>query len=785
MKTVAEYGSKLDQAIHRIKGDHGDEVVGIFVIGSITQEVTPTSDCDVAVIFRDRYYADNFDSIRERLRAASDDLNRAQPDPELVLWPTKQDHYVTLFPDVSYIRRNLPDQVERLDAWCGLAKFTLLAYESAASRRVHGEFELPLQPQKVPRHECLELFLLSTRTLAEGLVEMRSADASVRQKGINHVAKAGLRAAYAATVRADQAAHNTYKDIFKAASRQFPEEYQQTLQVLFDAKTKSESANLSLEGVFALIRHCEGQIADTRRQTLGGLTMGRAGESFGFDAADLSDKPVDVADYSRFAKFTSNNVHSLYFLMSAREVIKRLSSCGFDDENGLDLFFEEVTTLAAFGVVSPQGVRMVVGQAERSVVEVGMGLELLQELVPLLSRLAVRYLEDLEGWGTPWLSQRDKLVRLRTVLLQLAGVPGIETPAQVLEDLSTRLDDEAHLDCMIDWQFPLLKGLFSPLVVQVFAKLGLTFYQSGQLDRAERLLEQVVQVSQGKSNAAADLGTAARAFDQEISKAHHYLAITYARQGENQRARGQYERALALDPDNFSALDDFAVFLLENDPPDQATARLLAQLDHCREARGEAEEQVSNRFHNHAIDLKVAGDFDNADFFYAQTIALNPRDEKAYYNFGRLKEQVGDFQGAAELYARAIEVNPDYLKPYLNLGVLFEQAERFDQAIALLSIVVERGIADQHVLTNLGNCCLAQGDLEAAGRCYEEALVIDANFANALGGKGSVLLQGPNASDPEILAQAAECFRRAFVADPTFAQAGAMYERLKAQLEGR
>lgn len=784
MKTAIEYEAKLDRAVRKISDEFGDEVVGIYVIGSITQEATPTSDCDVAVIFRDGYYNDSFDSIRERLVAVSDKLNAAHPDPELVLWPTKQDHYVTSFPDVSYVRRNLPDQVGRLDAWCGLAKYTLLAYEGAASRRVHGEFELPLLPRKIPLHECLELFLLSTRTLAEGLVEMRSADPLVRARGINHVAKAGLRAAYAATVRADRTPRNTYQEIFEAALEQFPREYHSTLKDLRDAKIGGKAPSLDLGRVFSLIRFCETQIADIRRQSLGGLTMGRAGESFGFSVDDLTDEPADAADYSRFAGFTTNYVHSLYFLMSSREIVKRLSSCGFDDENGLDLFFEELTTLASFGVFNPQGVRIVLGRAERSVVEVGMGLEMLGELVPMLSRLARRYLEDAEAWETPWLSRRDKLLRLQAVLFHFAAIPGVDVPSALREALDAHLGDDLDIDCVIDWQYAHLESLFSHSVVQAFTKLGLVFYQSGQLDRAQRLLERVVKVSERKDDAAAELGAAADAFDRELSKAHQYLAITYARQDDNQGAREQYGQALAADPDNYSAIDDFAVFLLTNDPPRDAAVRLLAQLDQCREARAEAEEQVSGRFHNRALDLKAAGDFDTAAFFYAQTIALDPKAEKAHYNFALLKQQTGDIAEAIKLYFTAIELNPDYLNPYLNLGVLFEKAQQFDRAIELLSVAVQRGIADQHAHTNLGNCYLAQGNLEAAGRCYDEALALDADFANALGGKASILLNGPNADDPQVMAQAVECFRRAYAADPTFTDAGVMYRRLKAQLEG-
>jgi tetratricopeptide (TPR) repeat protein len=784
MKAAPGYESKLQQAIERIKQDYGDDVLAIFVIGSITQEATPRSDCDVSVVFRDHYYNEKLDFIRARLHAVSADLNRDQPEPELVFWPTKQDHYVTLFPDVSYIRRNLPDEVGRLDAWCGLAKFTLLAYECAASRRVHGTFDLQIVPKKIPSHECLELFLLSTRTLAEGLAELQSADTSTRKRGINHVAKAGLRAAYAATIRADRAAHNTYKQIFEGACEHLPKEHHGILAALFHAKTQDQSKDLDVEEALSLMRHCETRIADTRRQSVSGLTMGRAGESFAFDLQDLTGGSADPVKYSRFPGFTHNYIHSLYFLMSAREIVKRFNSSHVNAANILDFFYEELTILATFGVFNPNGVRIVVGRGERSVVEVPMGLAMLQELAPMLSRLGRSYVDGRKGSESIWLSRRDRLLRLQTVLLQLARIRGVEVPADVCNELKSSLGGELDLACILEWQHPLLEGLIGPHAIHVFTEVGLALYQSGKLKQAETLLQRVT-TGTDRQDARSELGPAAAGFDLELSKAHQYLAITCWRQGEKDRARGQFEKALGLDPDNYSALDDFAEFLLAHDPPERAVARLLAQLDHCRGKRSESEEQVANRFHNQAIDLKQAGDFEEACFFYEHALALSPRDARVHYNYGLLKQQLGDVNGAADLYLQAIEIDANYPKPYLNLGVLFEKAQQLDKAISVLSAAVERGIADEHAYTNLGNCWLAKGDLETASQCYDLAISIDPEFANALVGKGNTLINGPKREDPETIAEAAECFRRACLADPTFTEAEAMYERLKTRLQRR
>ncbi len=782
MGTTVSYQTKLDRAVEEISREFGDDVVGIFVIGSITQEPTAASDCDVAVVFRDEAYTERLDEIRRRFRSIGGASNRTQPVPELVLWPTKEDHYRTTLPDVSYVRRNLPDEIDRLDAWCGLAKFTLLAYEGSASVRVYGDFDLPLNPAKIPPYECLELFLLSTRTLAEGLAELLSNDPAERRRGINHVAKAGLRAAYSATLRVDGVAHNSYREILDAALGQLPGEFHAVLRDLQAAKSGRRTEALDLGPVFSLFRYCETQIADTRRQQMSGLHWGRAGESFGFALDDLLGGRDDVAQYRRFPGFSTNYVHSLYFLMSARAIANRFISSKYTDADGLDLFFEELTTLATFGIYNPHGIRVLVGRTERSTVEIDIGIELLSGLVPMFTVLARQYLSGTEGSDSPWLSQRDKLLRLQTTLSALGTAPGIETPSDVSDGLSARLDGELDLDQIIDWQLPMFECLVSSSVVQAFTKFGLAFYQAGELGRARRLLERLVEVSELRQDAASELGLAADAFDRELSKAHHYLGITYQRQDETEPARQQYERALDLDPDNYSVLDDYAAFLLDNDPRDRVVALLRARVENCRTSRREAEEQISNRFHNHAIDLKRAGDLEGATFFYTQTVGIGPPSEKAHHNFGVLKEQSGEIEAAMKLYRKAIGINVDYVNSYVNLGVLLERQQRFPEAVELLSGARKRGIANEHALTNLGNCYLFLRDLEAAGRCYEEALAIDNGFANALGGKGSVLLHGEHGSEREVRLEAAECFRRAFEADPTFVDARIQYERLRAEL---
>src|SRR5262249_16167898 len=152
-----------------------------------------------------------------------------------------------------------------------------------------------------------------------------------------------------------------------------------------------------------------------------------------------------------------------------------------------------------------------------------------------LATLAKLYLSQPDAWGTPWLSSHEKLVRLQTTLSAVEMAPGVE-PAGVKAELSLYLGNELDLDQIITWQFPLFERIFSPLIVQRFTQLGLIFYQAGQFDRASRLLERVVALSEQRKDAASELGPTAITLDRELSKAHQYLAITHDRQGQIEKA---------------------------------------------------------------------------------------------------------------------------------------------------------------------------------------------------------------------------------------------------------
>ena len=777
---------KLDLTTKAVLKAFPNSVAGVFVMGSITKEPTPTSDLDVAVVFEDAYFRKNFESSKRELTRISTKINKKLPDHELVLWASKVDHYRTLLPDVSYLRANLPTSVDRLDAWCGLAKHTLLNYEASSCQNIHGNFALrPLVG--IIRNEAPELFLLATRTFAEGLAELASANTHARHSGANHIAKAVLRAAYSVLIRKDCKPRNSYWNILQSSIQLIPEEHHSTIKHFYEIKTGKRSDDLSIKTALKFLRYCELQIADVNRLQFKGLAAGKAGESFGFDPSSvLDEKDAPINEYVRFSGLEKNFLHSLYFVMSSQEIARRFSASGVRDADVLDFYFEELSTLTAFALSSPSGLQVVIGQQEKEVVNIELGLKLLQGLGPSLHELAKLYLDnDTNEFERPWLSVDTKLARLTLLLNALGQVSNDIVSPELLEVLRRRISTEA-LMAAVGWYCSLFTGVFSEHLLEHLGNLALSMYQAGDAALAQKMLESVLFVNKIKDQAARELGIkekgALTGFDRKLSRVTQYYGVTLHRLGKVTEAKEQYLRAMNLDPDNYSALDDLTQFLLEHEPGDETFRLINELLGRFTNSESVARRGVSARYTTHAINLKLASEFSEAKAWYLRAIETDPKFEKPYYNIALLYAAIGDRNAAIQSYRRAIELKPDYVNAYVNLGSILEKDEKVDAAIAVLTEAVRQGIANEQVFANLGNCLWLKGDHKRAKENYQRALKIKENHADALNGMGVILIEGDGFWDLQSLVVAASYFQKAFTADPTFEGAKFNYYKVLAQI---
>jgi predicted nucleotidyltransferase len=447
------------QAVAALQRKFGDAVDSVILVGSVTREATSSSDLDIAVVFRDDAYPPRVIALRDSLReiVTTEQLDRHGRD--VSLWPTRTDHYRARLPDVSYVRANLPMVEGRLDAWCGLAKHTLIRYESASGVNLLGDFSLEEHAfVRLPRWEAVELMVLSTRTLAEGISEL--AVGSQREAaGRNHVAKAGLRAAYAAALTRDNRPLDSYREIHEAACDLLPASMHGLLGDLLKAKTTEGDALPALSDVLTLMHTCESIVASAPRLATAASSPGRLAESFEFDLDSLVADAGDPSAYRRGPGFEINHYQQFYFLMSAREVVRRLLTASPPPAAVLDFFLEELLAVISWGLFSQNaGLAVPIGLHEREDITIWFRGPWMQYIGAALSSLGRAYLTDQDpSPGLAWQPTRVKLYTTCLVLSQLAaGAPQIPVDHDVVDSLRRRCADD--FEFAVGWQAGILHG---------------------------------------------------------------------------------------------------------------------------------------------------------------------------------------------------------------------------------------------------------------------------------------------------------------------------------------
>ncbi|WP_310485137.1 hypothetical protein [Chamaesiphon sp. VAR_48_metabat_403] len=616
---------KLEIAKHLVLEEFGDAVAAIIVMGSITHEKTEASDLDVSVIYYDRFYNERIEDFRDKLSKIADRINREHPQHPIVLWATKEDHYLIGLPDISYVKRNLPYTLNRLDTWGGLAKDTLKSYELASHKTIYpDEYEAFLMGKckEIPTYEAIELFLISTRTFAEGIAELTSIDPIEQRNGRNHVAKAGLRAVYAALISKKTHPLNSYREIHEAAILTFPADLHSVLNYLYQLKTGTSSESHVLTGflpeILKLLYYCESQVSTVHRLSTSRVTMAKGGESFCFESNNYretlkNDPPAQSEDYCRFPGFDVNQIHSSYFLITAFEIVRRFMCAPICNPDIFNFFFEEICVVGTFSLYSPVGIKIQFGRIEMTEVQISITSEEREKMFTYILSLN-KFHESLNQYPkTPWLPYKYCLNAIQTLI---SGVSRVSAGEYI--ELPTTPTKHFNIDILaftLRWQSRLLRGVYSEDIIKVFNQFALILCHSERNDDARAVLEETLWLDNNRhtypvpqegirllSITRQYLGiTHYRSGDMEQVKRAYlkYLGITHYRSGDMEQVKREYPRALELNSDNFSALDGFTSLLLLTDPKEafyKLLSELVKSLINCRE-----ESQVLQRFMVSAI----------------------------------------------------------------------------------------------------------------------------------------------------------------------------------------
>jgi tetratricopeptide (TPR) repeat protein len=168
------------------------------------------------------------------------------------------------------------------------------------------------------------------------------------------------------------------------------------------------------------------------------------------------------------------------------------------------------------------------------------------------------------------------------------------------------------------------------------------------------------------------------------------------------------DRLASWEPESGQSALDFDV---------QAMSEVVApQLPRRSRAELEQESETAADLYETALDLELAGRFEEARETYEAVLRRDPQFTGARINLGRLLHAAGFLSEAEALYRAALEQNPRNALAAFNLGVALEDQGKAAAAIAAyrIALAVDEGYADAHY--NLSRLLEAQGDVRSALR---------------------------------------------------------------------
>jgi Flp pilus assembly protein TadD len=129
----------------------------------------------------------------------------------------------------------------------------------------------------------------------------------------------------------------------------------------------------------------------------------------------------------------------------------------------------------------------------------------------------------------------------------------------------------------------------------------------------------------------------------------------------------------------------------------------------------------------HGLHHHHAGRLGEAEHFFRQVLAINPRQAESLQMLGAIAHQTGRHDLAFDLISRAVASDPGEASSHSNLGNLLLQQGRLDEAVACYRRALDLKPEFPEALNNLGNALRAQKRLDEAVVSYRMALGVRPN----------------------------------------------------------
>jgi protein O-GlcNAc transferase len=285
------------------------------------------------------------------------------------------------------------------------------------------------------------------------------------------------------------------------------------------------------------------------------------------------------------------------------------------------------------------------------------------------------------------------------------------------------------------------------LDLKAMAEQAVAFHRQGELDRAERLYQQILaadprlfgprfymglmRLQQGRPAEACDyLGEAAQISPTDLNVLMNYgMALRAA--GRAQEALDAFDRALAIQPNMAEGLYNRGVALAD-----------LRRFELAVESYDRAlilQPEMMAAIVNRAVALAAMQRYDDAVTGYDRAIAMQPSNVWALFHRGLAHRTMRRPEQALADFDRALALDPTHMDAQYNRGVVMMDLERAADALASFDAVMGAYHANAEMLNNRGVALWNLKRPAEALDSIDRALQLEPNFAEAWGNRGLAL----------------------------------------------
>jgi tetratricopeptide (TPR) repeat protein len=235
-----------------------------------------------------------------------------------------------------------------------------------------------------------------------------------------------------------------------------------------------------------------------------------------------------------------------------------------------------------------------------------------------------------------------------------------------------------------------------------------------------------------------------------------------AEKGDYDRSIVEWDKALALSPDDAKAHNNLGRALAGRGDADQAMVhwQKAVELDpHYWEARN-----------NLGVGLGSRGKVNEAITQFQLALAANPDSAAVHRNLARALAVKGKSDEAIAHWRKAIELAPESPEPYNDLGSELLRRGRFEESLTLWQKAVEVSPAFVPAYFNIGSTLAARGKPKPALAAWRKALAANPNDVPVLKHVAWLLATCPDASvrsGAEAIDLAQRAIRNAPASDPS------------------